>query len=686
MVSRLDPALRQALLQALSNLSPIEEDDDEETTDESTTDETSTDAPTTGVELLITGDESTTTEAPTTVLKDQIPSVQYHSYVVDNGDTESTFDNEIIRTVIVKAADKQLSDNKINDDEDDGSVDNTVDGKQIDPIKDTSFAIDADNVQVARSVSGAQTNEINAEDEQPAEKKKSTKDASPTTTLSTKKAPKFTTTTTTSTTTTTTTEAPTHNEDGENIEQVLAEEVSISQAPLVTAFTIQQDILGRPNNVIPLAFNQVPPPVQQQPAALFNFVPSQSLVSALPSTMQPPTTLPAQQFRSNNNANNAFAADPILVQKQLELEQQVAYLQQQQRNQEVIFRDQQQQFDRNAAQRQQQLLHEQRLRIEEDYRLKQLAYEQEIRAFRNQQQQNEARKNIQLKHLQFVEQHRQQLQQQQQQFVQAPPAVQQQQQFHNNAPAVATTVLNQSPVFVQHLPNLQQQHNFQSEQQQQHQQQRSNFHSTEQLQQQPQQQQPQQQQQQQPQQQSFTHQIIPSVSFASTLATQQLLPAKNHVDFQQSQQIALQFQAVPFNPPQQQLQTQQQQIRLLPTAQELPQRQFQSFQSPQQQQRSASSSAAVDVLPSVSAAFPIVEETHHRNRVFRQESGVGNFGFNHNNDGQSNRFLQSFLHNAGIAGISGGGGRQTEDFNIITKVLALNHGIPNARTFNGQQF
>lgn len=538
--------------------------------------------------------------------------MQYHSYVVDSG-AENESDNEIIRTIIVKASDKQLSDNKVSDDADNAAdADNTLDGKQrLDPVKlSGNYAAEPDNVQIARSVAAGTGNQIAADQT--------------TTTTTTKKSPKFTTTTTT--TTSTTTAAPTHNADGENIEQVRADEVSIAQAPLVTAFTIQQDLSGRPNSVVPLAIHQ-----QQQQnqhgQQLLNFVP------ALAVTMQPPTTQAAQFFRQSNNpqlTGNVFDQ----AQKQLQLEQQVAYLQQQQRQQEAIFREQQHQFNRQAAQRQQELLLEQRVRIENDYRVKQQQYEQEIRAFRQQQAHNEARKNIQLQHLQFVEQHRQH--QQEHQFVQAPPAVQQQQQFNNNDMP--------NPLFVQQLPGLQQQRLFQPDAVQQEFA-RPAAHAIE---------------------------IVPSVAFGS-LATQQLLPAKSAVDFQQhrSQPSGLQFQAVSFAQPHP-----QQQLHQLSNVQELPQRAFQAFQS------NAATAAAVEVQPSVGTVFPSIE-SHVRSRVFRQESGTGNFGFI-NNDGQSDRYLQSFLHNAGLTGGTSAAGRgHTEDFNIITKVLALNHGIPNAQPFLG---
>lgn len=577
-VSRLNPALRKALLQALNKY-------DAETSDSEDIDE-STDASTESLdanlrEILKTGDEPS---RPITVLNDQVASVQYHSVVVDSSNvTAAENDNEIIRTIVVNSSDK-LSNNNI--DVDDESVNENRFDTKLDPAKDSNFG-NTDSLQVARSVGTAiRSNEIEGQ---------SAKATSPTV--------KFTTSTTT--TTTTTTEAPTHNADGENIEKVNNDDVTIFQAPLVTAFTIQQDINGQAKGVFP-HINE------KRINTQITFIPSQSLptfdsiIPAAPApTMQPPV-IPAQQFQSN------VFTDISLQHKQQELQQQVLYLQEQQRQQEAIFREQQIVLQRQAAQRQEQLLFEQRVRIEEDFKAKQIQYEQELRNYR--QQQNDARNN---NNNQFKAQ---QVAVQQQQFIQVPPLVQQQHQF---AP--------QHQVFVQQLPNTNQQIQFfQSNQQQIIPKVRP---------------------------QTTSIQIIPSVSFAGSfpISTQQLLPSKDFADFRRSPS-GPQFQSK--SPP---LFSQPQNFFQLNTNQELPQRSFQQF------------------APQNFNPAPVAETTQSRNRVFRQETGVGNFGFNtqqaNENQQQSNRFLQSLLANSGF------GSRQTEDLNIITKVLALNHGISDVNSF-----
>lgn len=63
-------------------------------------------------------------------------------------------------------------------------------------------------------------------------------------------------TTTRPTTTTTTTPKPTHNDDGENIEVVSKTDINFFEAPLVTAFTVEQD----GNRLIPLSLLPPRPP------------------------------------------------------------------------------------------------------------------------------------------------------------------------------------------------------------------------------------------------------------------------------------------------------------------------------------------------------------------------------------------------------------------------------------------
>uniref|UniRef100_A0A182SQI1 Uncharacterized protein n=1 Tax=Anopheles maculatus TaxID=74869 RepID=A0A182SQI1_9DIPT len=108
-----------------------------------------------------------------------------------------------------------------------------------------------------------------------------------------------------------TTPAPTHNEDGENIEQVKSEDVKIFQAPLVAAFTVQQDQLGVPRNVIPLLQT---PPKQKTPGAS-DFKPSPvilppfNLFPVLPPLLLGPNQFD-QQLPPLQQRNRVFRQEP----------------------------------------------------------------------------------------------------------------------------------------------------------------------------------------------------------------------------------------------------------------------------------------------------------------------------------------------------------------------------------------
>lgn len=141
--------------------------------------------------------------------------------------------------------------------------------------------------------------------------------------------------------------------------------------------------------------------------------------------------------------------------------------------------------------------------------------------------------------------------------------------------------------------------------------------------------------------QSSSIQIIPSLSFPSVqIPTQQLLPVREQVDFR-PKTSANDFQL-------------QQSLGLFPPP--LPQGLTLPIQSSD-------------------------ESNQSRHRVFRQESGTGNAGQNSVNTNfppfASNSFdvdgqLQNLLFRSGGFGDV----RANEDLNIISKVLALNHGIP----------
>ncbi|KAJ6638527.1 hypothetical protein Bhyg_11263 [Pseudolycoriella hygida] len=706
-VSRLDPVLRKALLQALSNLERNTSEDEENVEFDSTTSTTVSD------EIL---EEST--------IADQTPAIQYHSFVVDSKNDTSA-DDEIIQTIIVKAPQPTVS-SSLDVDEVSEQSDNDVIIKfdKLDPVKESDIRVET--VQVARSVSPSiRTNEITGE----------TEDESATSKSSTKQLKKVTTyKPSTTTTTTTTTEAPTHNEDGENIERVKENDVKIYQAPLVTAFTIQQDGNGLPKNVIPLYKQDVVPASMALPVEQFSFSShqtSQNFQNVPTRNAAPPPTFSVQtphQPQPPVFNVNTFA----LEQKQKQLEQQIAYLQEQQRKQEVLFRQQQSYQDQQALQRQAQLLLEQRLRIEEDYRLRQQKYEQELKSYKEKQQvqlqsrfnqpsvvvEGQTTQSIQSETVKEVPQvdqinnpTQQQLPAQQQQLsVQQLPAPQQQQQF------VPTTDVQTSQQNVQAITEVQSQQQLQVQplQQSQHQDielqrqiERQNeeyriktlkyeedlkaYRQKMQAQQFAEQQQQQQQQlfsrqqlpflpaqqfappqhifnqglpQQQQQQIRFNSnqpqfrtnvQIVPSVQFQSfQVPTQQMLPIREPQTFRSRSQNEFQ---------------QQTNIPQLSPVQELPLRSFQQFHT----------SGPIILNSNIDPVIAAPPDAIQRNRVFRQESDTGNFFNQANNritlnpiNNNADNYLQSLLFQSGISG------RQNEDLNIITKVLALNHGIQSS--------
>lgn len=733
-VSRLDPVLRKALLQALSNLER-NSSEDESTDAEATTVTTISD------ELL---EESTTS--------DQTAAVQYHSYVVDaNNETGTTNDDtEIIQTIIVKAPPRPTVSSSLDVDEVSEQSDNDVIIKfdKLDPVKESDIRVET--VQVARSVSPSdKANEINGDTDDDNFSEKST----------TKQLKKVTTyKPTTTTTTTTTTEPPTHNEDGENIEHVKENDVKIYQAPLVTAFTIQQDGNGLPKNVIPLYKQDVVPASMSLPVEQFSFSSHTSNQNF-------------QNVQSNRNTNSAptfsiqtshqpqppvFNANTYsyLEQKQKQLEQQIVFLQDQQRKQEELFRQQQSYQDQQALQRQAQLLLEQRLRIEEDYRLRQQKYEQELKAYKEKQQVQiqsrfnqpsvvvegqttpntaDSAKKAPIEQTQSIEQQLDTTQQQfatpqhvpaqaqfpaqpaqqtttQQQFpdhqhlpVQQPPqpfAPELSQQNVQVQPQTVTEVKSQQHLQVQPLQHREQDIELQRQIERQNEEYRIKtlkyeedlkvYRQKIQAQQFAEQQS---QQQQQQQQQLFSRQQLPF------LPAQQFAPAQQIF----SQALPQQQQQVRFNNNQPQFRTNVQivpsvqfQSFQVPTQQMLPIREAQSFrprsQSEFQQQTNIPQLSPVQELPQRSfqqfhTSGPVIQNSNidpviaappdaiQRNRVFRQESDTANF-FNNNNritlnpvNNNADNYLQSLLFQSGISG------RQNEDLNIITKVLALNHGI-----------
>uniref|UniRef100_A0A182MZQ9 Uncharacterized protein n=1 Tax=Anopheles dirus TaxID=7168 RepID=A0A182MZQ9_9DIPT len=427
-----------------------------------------------------------------------------------------------------------------------------------------------------------------------------------------------------------TTPAPTHNEDGENIEQVKSEDVKIFQAPLVAAFTVQQDQLGVPRNVIPLL--QTPPKTQKPPVP--DFKPS-------PVVLAPATTAPVAAPSAADLSTRA------LEEKTRLLEQQLIALQNQQRAQEQLLRAKIQQ-EHAIIQQQQQQLQQQKQRLEEETRLRIQRFEQEQRLFRQQQQQH------------FQQQQFQQFQQQPPSTQQLPPfkpQQQQQQQQQQQLLQPPPQQLAPQPTFVQELPRP-----------------------------------------------GPAVQFIPSVSLPGgkpiPISVELQLPFKEAVDFQpqQPQQQQQQQQPLPLSQGPKTT-TSVEQVKALSQPpqlareQALPLKPFQPFN-------------LFPVLPPLLLGPSPFDQQQlpplqQRNRVFRQEPVTGNFGLNagppppqqQQPPFRPSQPLASFTGQAGQPSAaaltdsqnlqnlllqSGITSRSAEDFNIITKVLALNHGIPQA--------
>lgn len=197
----IDPKLRKALLEALTNFGGEESTESDE--DFGTTTDGSTDLP-----------EDITNN----------PLVKIHSFAID-GDKSN--ENEIIKTIIISRPRTTLTPPKTNDIElIDDKVEINFGNKTPDPINEEEVKID--NIQLARSVttniSAASNNNVVKKEEK----------------LKKKTTVKSVTKPITPQPTTTTLPPPVTNSDGENIEKVKGEDVKIFQAPLLAAFTVQQ--------------------------------------------------------------------------------------------------------------------------------------------------------------------------------------------------------------------------------------------------------------------------------------------------------------------------------------------------------------------------------------------------------------------------------------------------------------
>lgn len=610
----INPKLRRALLQALSN---FDGEDSTESDEETTT-------------LNSVEDIDGVTNNPS--------FIKVHSFAI-NGDKSD--ENEIIKTIIISRPRTTLTPPKTTSSKSDEVQLNF--GKTPDPI--SSVPINTQNIQQARSVETRISANNEKKEEKQAKKKASEKSATkPITPV-----------------TTTTLPPPVTNEDGENIEKVAKDDVKIFQAPLLAAFTVQQDASGQPNKVISLFKN--PQHQQQQQLDARNkiinmeFRPSQPEVQVTASTSIPITTISAQTTNSQLIS--------VYEQKQRLLEEQIRILQARQREHEEIIR-------RHQLEQQQS-----RLRNEEDQRLRQ----QQIQQAQIQQNQQQQIQQAQIQQAQIQQNQQQQIQQaqnqqnQQIQQAQIQQAQNQQQQIQQNQQAQQTQI-QQQQLRLQPPPP------------------------------------PASQALVAPPSPTVNVQFVPSIPIGHTvgISVEQQLPFKGPVEFnpdkpdlqksfsQRQQQFQFrQFQNQQlFNQgfAQQQPIIQQQVISQLPQNLELPVRQPQEFNTFSQLPTSLElpqkpfqtfNSAPLTILPSLTEIVPQVDT---RNRVFRNDAlQTGNFGVNsHNVQFQPQQVvslgsnfdsqLQNLLLQSGISP------RSTEDFRIISKVLSLNHGIPNNFLFN----
>jgi hypothetical protein len=566
----INPKLRKALLQALSSF------DGEDSTE---------------------SEEETTTLTSTENIEDVTnnPSfIKVHSFAIDGDKSD---ENEIIKTIIISRPRTTLTPPKPTSQSEDVQINFA---KTPDPIN--SININTANVQQARSVE----TRISANNDEKKEEKTSKKKASEKS--ATKPVTPF-------TTTTTTLPPPVTNFDGENIEKVAKDDVKIFQAPLLAAFTVQQDVNGQPNKVISLFKNPQRQPEESKKIINMEFRASQPLVQTTTSTLPPITTLSAQTPHAQLIS--------VYEQKQRLLEEQIRILQERQREQEEIIR-------------------QHRLRIEDEQRVRQQQQQQQ-----QQLQQQQQQFQLQQQQQQQFQQQQVQLQQQQLRLQQPPPP-----------PVAQALIAPPSPnVNVQFIPSIPLGHTVGISVEQQ-----LPFKG------------PVEFNPDKPDFQKSFNQRQQQFQFRQ-FQKQQVL----NQGFAQQQQPIIQKQVVSQLPTNLELPVRQQQefntFSGLPTSLELPQKPFQTFNS-----------APLTVLPSLTEIIP---STDTRSRVFRNDAlQTGNFGINPNvqfqqqqlipfNNGQNfDAQLQNLLFQSGISP------RSTEDFRIISKVLSLNHGIPNNLLFN----
>ncbi|KAL7024600.1 hypothetical protein ACKWTF_013122 [Chironomus riparius] len=592
----INPKLRKALLEALSN---FEGEDSTESSDEATT---------------ITSEEIEDVTNNPAIIK-------VHSFSIDGDKSD---ENEIIKTIIISRPRSTLTPPKP-DDEDTVQINF---GITPDPV--TTFADKSDNIVSPRSTNS----QIEADKKEEKPKKKASEKA-----ITKPVTPQ---------TTTTTLPPPVTNADGENIEKVAKDGVKIFQAPLLAAFTVQQDINGQPNKVISLFKNP------QQAAKDNKRIVNMEFRGSQPEFVAQSTQAPLTTLRLPNVNTQAPVEQQRIIsiyeEKQRQLEEQIRFLQARQRDQEEFIRRHQ--------------ILEQRLRFDEDQRRQQDVQQQQQQNFFRQQQQQQ-------------QQQIQSVPQPQTAALIAPPSSTNNVEFVQSIPVGHTVGISveqqlpfkgpvefnpDKPDFQKSLIQRQQQFQFkQFQTQQQNLQANQGFR------------------QESPQIQKAEIQDLGVSRLPSGLE----LPVKSARDFNSFNHfynIGLELPNKPakeFNPFSQ-VQSFELPIRQagefrtfsqLPTNLELPQRPFQVFNS-----------APLNILPSLTDLAP---QSEARNRVFRNDAlQTGNFGFNSPNvqfqqqqlvpvDGTFDVQLQNLLAQSGIAS------RSAEDFRIISKVLALNHGVPN---------
>lgn len=597
--------LRKALLEALSNY----DGDDSTESDEETSTVSS-----------VTEDFDDATDNPS--------FIKIHTFAIDGDKSD---ENEVIKTIIITRPRTTLTPPK--GAPNDSAKDQVhIKFKSPDPVSEKS-----DNNQLTRRVEARNADNVSEKKDDKSKKKASEKSVTKPITPQTA----------------TTTLPPPVEVDGNN-EKVDKEDVKIFQAPLLAAFTVQQDINGNANKVISLFKNSQQSDVTNKKIVNMEFRASQPLPAVHP-TSAPLTTVQAQQQENNNNQQLLTAFEL----KQRQLEEQIRFLQARQREQEEIIR--QHQFRQDQQTRQSQF-QEQRNRFDEEQRQRQRFEEEQRQRQRYEQEQ------------QFLlrQQQSQALQQPQTQPLQAPPSPNVNVQFIPSIPlghTVGISVEQQLPFkgpgeFNPDKPGLQKsfgqlQQQFQFKQFQ-NQQQNQQF--------QQQQTQQQQQQQIQQQQQQIQEQQQRSNIGSGFVQQQQLPVAQPLIQKHEVQQLQA-FSPLPTNLELPVRQSQNfGQFTQLPHNLELPQKPFQTFNS-----------APLSVLPSITELAP---QGQSRNRVFRNDaSQTGNFGFNDQVQIQQQQInpiqytldnqLQNYFRQSGI------NTRSAEDFRLISKILALNHGVPN---------